>query len=188
MLLGKTYSQNSGNVYSTQSARQGSVSDWTNNQERNDFRYREEQRNVARTNNNRNNGTNQNTSYVRTLQRFYLFGGEDYKTFIGCINCDKFDKLSVWNKYDKFGSALENESIWNKYSDFGGSNGKYSPFNIYAEKPPMIIDEDGKLYGYFTADKFKEQRATWYITDLLLRHYEVITNDIEYGYKVIFEQ
>ena len=113
---GAVYSQNSNGVYGTSRATNFNVSDWVDKQERNDFRRRDENR-------------NRKSSTLSTGQDMYIFAGDENRTFLGCINCDKFSPYSIWNVNGKYGSKLESNSIWNAYGDFGGSQGKYSPFN-----------------------------------------------------------
>jgi hypothetical protein len=69
-----------------------------------------------------------------------LFGGEGHKTFLGCINCGKYDSGSVCNKYGDLGSKYSSNSIWNKYGDFGGKYSDRSPWNRYASNPPAIVE------------------------------------------------
>jgi len=46
-----------------------------------------------------------------------LFGGDNHKTFLGCLNCDRFDSRSVCNGFGDHGSHFSSESIWNRFSD-----------------------------------------------------------------------
>ena len=69
-------------------------------------------------------------------QTLYIYGGEDHDVFLGKLNASKYDSKSIWNEYGTYGSA---------YSS-------YSPFNSYASYPPVIVDEEGNFYGYFTVN------------------------------------
>jgi hypothetical protein len=108
-----------------------------------------------------------------------LFGGEGHKTFLGCLNCGKYDSGSVCNKYGDHGSKYASNSMWNKYGDFGGKYSDGSPFNQYAANPPAIVDRDGGFYGYLTANNYNSKRtrikALVALTDLS----EEIANDPE---------
>ena len=81
-----------------------------------------------------------------------LFGGVDHKIFLGCLNCSSLDNSSVCNQLGKFGSSLESNSIWNSLGTFGSSLSEYSPWNSLSDSAPIIVDEDGKSYGYFSTN------------------------------------
>jgi hypothetical protein len=78
-----------------------------------------------------------------------LFGGTNHKTFLGCINCNKYDAASVCNKHGTFGSKYNSDSIWNGYGTFGSKYSIDSPWNQYTSSGPIIVDQSGGLYGYF---------------------------------------
>lgn len=88
-----------------------------------------------------------------------LFGGQGHKTFLGCLNCGKYDSGSVCNKYGEFGSKYSTTSIWNKYGEYGSKYSNLSPWNKYASEPPVIVDREGGFYGYLTANQYHAQRT-----------------------------
>lgn len=88
-----------------------------------------------------------------------LFGGEDHKTFLGCLNCSKTSDVSVCNEFGKFGSKFNSESIWNKFGDFGSKFNEHSPWNKFSDSAPIIVDKDGNSYGYFSSNKFHHDRT-----------------------------
>ncbi len=98
------------------------------------------------------------TSFEQQNKALLLFGGEDHKTFLGCMNCAARDTSSVCNKYGK-GSKYEADSIWNKYGDFGSKYSANSPWNKFTASAPIIVDKDGASYGYFTANRFHTDRT-----------------------------
>src|SRR5690242_12846065 len=51
--------------------------------------------------------------------KLMLFGGEDHKTYLGCLNCSQYAVDSVFNEYGQNGSPYASESIWNHYSEYG---------------------------------------------------------------------
>ena len=79
-----------------------------------------------------------------------LFGDENHKTFLGCLNCTKYDAGAVCNKYGDHGSKYNSDSIWNPYGDFGSKYSDDSPWNRYSSSGPIIVDNDGHFYGRFT--------------------------------------
>ena len=88
-----------------------------------------------------------------------LFGGQGHKTFLGCVNCDKYDSGSICNRYGPNGSKYQSDSIWNVYGSFGSQYSSQSPWNKYATDPPAVVDKDGRFYGYFTANQFNAKRT-----------------------------
>lgn len=92
-------------------------------------------------------------------QELLLFGGENNKTFLGCVNCNRYDSGSICNPYGPQGNKYNGESIWNRYGTFGSSYSSSSPWNRYASKPPVIVDRQGKFYGYFSANRYLSNRT-----------------------------
>jgi len=88
-----------------------------------------------------------------------LFGGKDHKNFLGCLNCVNTSETSVCNDLGKFGSTFDSESIWNSFGDYGSSFSEYSPWNSFSDKAPIIVDRDGKSYGYFSVNAFHHDRT-----------------------------
>src|SRR5258705_6634816 len=88
-----------------------------------------------------------------------LFGGEDHKDFLGCLNCVNTSQSSVCNELGKYGSAFNSDSIWNSFGKYGSSFSEYSPWNSFTDKAPIIVDRDGKSYGYFSVNTFHHDRT-----------------------------
>ena len=106
-----------------------------------------------------------------------LFGGDGHKTFLGCLNCNKYDSGSICNKYGQQGSKYNGESIWNKYGNYGSKYSNQSPWNRYASEPPAIVDKDGNFYGYLTANKYNAKRTKIKLYVQLADLWEEITDD-----------
>jgi len=107
-----------------------------------------------------------------------LFGGEDHKTFLGCLNCIATSPGSVCNEYGKEGSQYQNDSIWNAYGPFGSQYSEFSPWNAYTSKAPIIVDKDGNSYGYFSTNAYHKDRThiKWLVSIL---DFEKDDNDLE---------
>lgn len=88
-----------------------------------------------------------------------LFGDEDHRTFLGCLNCSSVSPSSVCNTVGKYGSSIQSDSIWNSIGKFGSSIQRTSPWNTIASDPPIIVDKDGNSYGYFTANEVHAHRS-----------------------------
>ena len=82
-------------------------------------------------------------SKVYAVEALLLFGGDNHKTFLGCLNCGKFDSGSICNKFGTYGSKFSSESPWNKFSS----------------SAPIIVDQNGGSYGYFSTNKFHSDRT-----------------------------
>ena len=108
-----------------------------------------------------------------------LFGGENHKVFLGCLNCRRYDQSSVWNSYGTYGSKYQSESIWNRYGTFGNKYNSESPCNKYSTEAPVIVDRDGGFYGHFSANKYHPRRTT--ISDMvwILDNYECVIDNLD---------
>ena len=98
-----------------------------------------------------------------------LFGGQDHKDFLGRLNCVNSSQASVCNEVGKYGSAFNSDSIWNSFGKYGSSFSEYSPWNSFSDKAPIIVDRDGKSYGYFSVNAFHHDRTQikWLVVFLI---------------------
>lgn len=89
-------------------------------------------------------------------KQLFLFGGKGHDIFLGCINCSKYDDGSICNKYGS-GNKYAEDSIFNRYGTFGSKYSEASPWNKYAtgNTVPVIVDDDGNFYGYFSINKYR---------------------------------
>lgn len=124
--------------------------------------------------------------FLFQAQTLHLYGGADQNQYLGCLNCDTFDKNSVWNKYSDYGNAFSSKSIWNSYGNYGSSYSTYSPWSSYASYPPAIVDQDGNFYGYLTLNTYKSERSELELAIILCKYHEDIKADIERWYDKLF--
>jgi hypothetical protein len=89
--------------------------------------------------------------------KLMIFGGPDHKTYLGCLNCDKYVTDSILNTYGENGSQYSSSSIFNRFGDFGSLYSDYSACNPYATDPPVIVDSDGKFYGRLTVNQYNSE-------------------------------
>ena len=68
----------------------------------------------------------------------------------------------------------------------GSKYSSYSPFNNYASNPPVLVDKNGKFYGYFTSNKYKSKRASLKLIDIICDNHEEISKDVSGWYDKIF--
>lgn len=124
-----------------------------------------------------------NTVYSQVL---LLVGGPDNDVFLGCLNTNKYDSGSIWNKYGTFGSKYSSNSIWNEYGTYGSKYNTYSPWNQYSITPPIIVDADGNFYGYFTINRYMQKRVTidWILW--ILDNWQTIIKDTDKAYDMLF--
>lgn len=96
--------------------------------------------------------------HAQSAKPLLLFGGKDHKTFLGCLDCSPKSTGSVCNNSGA-GSKFDANSIWNQFGDFGSKFSEYSPWNKFTNSAPIIVDKDGVSYGYFSANKFHQNRT-----------------------------
>jgi hypothetical protein len=89
-----------------------------------------------------------------------LFGGDDHDVFLGCLTCSKYNSSSVWNAYGPYGSEYSAGSIWNAYGAYGSQYRQGSPWNAYSSAAPVVVDREGRFYGYFSANTYHAKRTT----------------------------
>lgn len=119
-------------------------------------------------------------------QVLFLYGGTDHKVFLGCLNSNKYDSDSIWNKHGTYGSKYSADSIWNKYGTYGSKYNSLSPWNRYSSDPPVVVDKYGKFYGYFTSNKYLTNRTNIKWLLWILDNYEIIVEDTELAYEELF--
>ena len=117
------------------------------------------------------------TSFAQ--EALYIWGGKNNKTYLGCLNSNKYDSSSIWNKYGNFGSKYNQLSIWNKYGDYGSKYSDYSPWNKYSSKPPAVVDSNGNFYGYLTINKYQNKRAEFLLALTLYEYHELIRENLD---------
>jgi hypothetical protein len=91
--------------------------------------------------------TGTSASAARQATKLMVFGGENHKTYLGCLNCSEYEPDSVNNKFGENGSPYSSSSIWNHYGDYGSLYSSEGACNSYADDPPVIVDQNGKYYG-----------------------------------------
>jgi hypothetical protein len=107
-----------------------------------------------------------------------LFGDREHKTFLGCLNCGEVSAVSVCNEVGKYGSEVAENSIWNEVGTYGSEVSPVSPWNEISTTAPIIVDNDGNSYGYFSANIVHHDRTRirWLVE--ILDYYDK-TNDLE---------
>ncbi|WP_267740602.1 hypothetical protein [Myroides injenensis] len=117
------------------------------------------------------------TGMISHAQVLEIYSNDGKESYIGCLTCPASDNKSIWNHHGTYGNLYSKNSIWNKYGIYGDKESNFSPWNIDAEKPP-IIKKDGKVYGYFTLNKFIGERVEINLTKMLYDYYMDIREDV----------
>jgi hypothetical protein len=125
------------------------------------------------------------TVFAQTLH-LYSQQGNDL-IYLGCLNCNSYDSNSIWNEYGDYGSPYDNRSIWNEYGTYGSEYNSDSPWNEYASNPPVVLDNNGTFYGYFTANKYQSKRAEFDLALTLYKYHDLIRDNVSAWYRKIFE-
>lgn len=91
--------------------------------------------------------------------KLMIFGGDDHKVYLGCLNCSQYAVDSVHNEYNSYGSQYSATSIFNRYGVYGSPYSNTSACNQYANQPPAIVDSDGNFYGRLTLNEYHPQAS-----------------------------
>lgn len=122
-------------------------------------------------------------------QNLHLYGGKDQDVYLGCINCSKYDANSIWNENGTYGNQNNENSIWNKNGTYGNENSLYSPWNNNTTSKfiPVVVDKEGKFYGYFTVNPFNSKRANFGLALNIYQHHDFIRDNLSAAYDIIFK-
>jgi hypothetical protein len=91
--------------------------------------------------------------------KLMIFGGQGHKTYLGCVNCSRFDPDSVENQFGVHGSRFSTTSVVNGFSEFGSKFSDHSACNRFASDPPVIVDGSGQYYGRLTVNTMNPERT-----------------------------
>jgi hypothetical protein len=98
---------------------------------------------------------------TKAQPKLKIYGGKNHDQFLGCMTCTANDSSSIWSVFSDYGSTHNAKSIWNETGKYGNKTSEYSPYNKKAKYPPLVLDENGKSYGYLTINK-KNPKRSWY--------------------------
>lgn len=129
--------------------------------------------NNYQSSNNYQGGGNYSINTNITLSSFplYLYADDGTGTFLGEISSNKYDTDSIANEYGNYGSKYQTKSIFNQYGNYGSKYSQYSVFNEYATHPPKILDKNGKVVGYLTANKYIKDAISYEEMMVLLKKF-----------------
>jgi hypothetical protein len=95
-------------------------------------------------------------------KKLHLYGRENYDVYLGCMTCSDLDSKSIWNDIGTYGSDISS----------------YSPWNNLASYPPVIVDENGNFYGYFTTNTLNSKRTQIKLFVYILDNYKMIKENL----------
>ena len=110
----------------------------------------------------------ENTPVSTPFIKLMLFGGDKQHEYLGCLNCGERARDSVCNANSPYGSELHSISIWNRLGTYGNQLRQQSPWNELGGNPPVIVDQNGMIHGYFTKNRGDRQRTTIPVLTALL--------------------
>jgi hypothetical protein len=120
-------------------------------------------------------------------QTLHIYGGQNHKEYLGCLNCNNYDTNSIWNEYGTYGSIYNIKSIWNEYGIYGSEYSSFSPWNYYGAIPPVVVDKEGQFYGYLTVNDGHIKVAKFSLALTLYEYHDLIKDDVSKWYNKIFE-
>lgn len=101
--------------------------------------------------------------FNEAIAQMHLYGGKGHKTYLGCLDCNKYSSDSICNQYGTHGNRYNSDSIWNPYGSFGNKYASQSPWNKYSQDTdvPVLVDKAGNFYGYFTINKYRSNAVNF---------------------------
>lgn len=111
--------------------------------------------------------------------KLMLFGGSEHDDYIGCLDCSKFSSDAICNEFGSMGSKFSSNSIFKNFGKYGNHFSSKSPWNQFTSSNdvPVLVDESGNFYGYFTINQFRS-KAVSFASDLKAL-YESVDGDLD---------
>lgn len=72
------------------------------------------------------------------------------KEFLGNISSNAYDSNSICNQYGTYGSRYSSFSVFAEHGTYGSPYSTYSAYNPRSDRPPIIVDVDGKPLALLT--------------------------------------
>ena len=126
-------------------------------------------------------------SMIGNAQTLKIFAqdGDDY-VYLGKF-ASPYDSESIFNGYCKYGSEYNSKSIWNEYGKYGNEYHKESPWNEYSSTPPVIVNSENKIVGYFTVNSTKCPRELLPMMEYIKKNFKEAAKDPSKIYEKFFK-
>ena len=117
--------------------------------------------------------------------KLMLFGGTGHDEYLGCLDCSEYATDSICNEFGSHGSEFASDSIFNEFGTYGSEFSSKSPWNAFTSSKdvPVLVDEDGGFYGYFTINQFRSD-AVGFAADLYTL-YDRVDGELELVQKLL---
>jgi hypothetical protein len=99
----------------------------------------------------------------QAIAKTMLFGGPGHKEYLGCLDCSEFSPDSICNGFGKFGNEFSSSGVFNEFAGFGNEFSSKSPWNEFSnsDEVPVLVDDQGKFFGYFTINKHRHNAVSF---------------------------
>lgn len=93
--------------------------------------------------------------------KMMIYGGRNHDQYLGCITCSEFSSDSICNGFGRYGNEFGTQGMFNEFSGFGNEFSAKSPWNEFStsQEVPILVDESGKFFGYFTINSSRTDAA-----------------------------
>ena len=64
-------------------------------------------------------------STAAKAEKLMIFGGENHRDYLGCLNCNEFSPDSIWNQFGRYGNPF-GHNLFNPFSPYRNPFSQYS--------------------------------------------------------------
>lgn len=122
-------------------------------------------------------------AFSQSLRIFAVVGDEYH--YLGRIT-SPYDTESIFNTYGKYGNAYNANSIWNEYGRYGNKYNYCSPWNEYSATPPVIVNNNNQIVGYFTTNEYRCLRGLEPMMQYIKENFARVAKDPSILYGMFF--
>jgi hypothetical protein len=85
-----------------------------------------------------------------TGSNLLIFGGPGNSQFLGCFDCRSTNRTSITYQNGDYSSDQSPYSLFNNNGLYSDPNSDYSACNIEANHPPILVNQDGAVFGHIS--------------------------------------
>ena len=93
---------------------------------------------------------------------------------------------SIFNSFSQYGNKNDKSSIWNGYGTYGNKFSTRSPWNEFSSTPPMLVNKNNEVVGYFTTNESKCVAALIPVMKYMKKNLDKCASKPESVYKMFF--